>query len=135
MRALAFPALFVAVAACSSQPTTPQAEPAPVATARAPGVPESATVSPATEPAPAPTEGVADAKPTGKVPSGYRRETRNGRELYCRNVTTLGSRFPQKTCFTREQLQEIQDRTESAMDDLEQGMKVCGGGEACGNGT
>jgi len=133
MRAVALLALFAALAACSSQPTIPQAEPAPVATAPAPAVPDSAAVSPSAESTPAPTESAAAAKPTGKIPSGYRRETRNGRELYCRNVTTLGSRFPQKTCFTREQIEEIQNRTESAMDDLDQGMKVCGSSAACGN--
>ena len=123
MRAAALLALFAVLAACSSQPTTPQAEPAPEVAA------------PAAEPAAAASESAAAAKPAGKIPSGYRRETRNGKELYCRSVTTSGSRFPQKTCFTREQLQEIQNRTESTMDDMEQGIKVCGGGEACGNGS
>ena len=89
---------------------------------------------PASEPCRA-SESAAATKPAGKIPSGYRRVTRNGKELYCRSVTTLGSRFPQKTCFTREQLQEIQNRTESTMDDVEQGMKVCGDGETCGNGS
>ena len=135
MRAVALPALFVALAACSTQPTTPQSAPAPVATAPAPVVPDTAAVTPSTESAAAPAVSEAAAQPSGKIPSGYRRETRGGKELYCRNVTTVGSRFPQKTCFTREQLQEMQSHTESAMDDLEQGMKVCGGGESCGNGS
>jgi len=129
MRAAALLALFAVLAACSSQPTSPQAEPAPAP------VPAPEVAAPTAEPAAAASESAAAAKPTSKIPSGYRRETRNGKELYCRNVTTVGSRFPQKTCFTREQLQEMQNRTESTMDDFEQGMKVCGGGEACGNGS
>ena len=136
MRVAALLALSAVLAACSSQPTTPQAEPAPVATAPAPepvSVPEPA-ISQA-EPAAAPAQGAEPASPAGKIPSGYRRETRNGKELFCRNVTTVGSRFPQKTCFTREQIQEMQDRTESTMDGFEQGMKVCGSGESCGNGS
>ena len=48
-------------------------------------------------------------------------------------VTTLGSRFPQKTCFTRAQLEEIQRRTDSMMDDMERGMSVCGSAETCGS--
>ena len=130
MRAAALLALLAVLAACSSQPTTPQAESAPAP------VPAPEVAVPAAEPAAtAASESATAPQPAGKIPSGYRRETRNGKELYCRSVTTSGSRFPQKTCFTREQLQEIQNRTESTMDDFEQGIKVCGGGEACGNGS
>ena len=133
MRAAALLALFAALAACSSQPTAPQAESAPVATAPAPAATDSKAAVPSANPAPVATESATDAKPGGKIPSGYRRETRNGKDLYCRNITTLGSRFPQKTCFTREQLEEIQKRTESAMDGMEQGLRVCGGTRCAGN--
>ena len=66
---------------------------------------------PPAEPAPAATESAAAAKPAGKIPSGYRRVTRNGKELYCRSVITLGSRFAEQMCFTREQLEDIAART------------------------
>ena len=86
-----------------------------------------------TAPEPSATQSAAGEKIVGKIPSGYRRETRNGKELYCRQLTTLGSRFPQKTCFTRAQLEEIQRRTDSMMDDVERGIRVCGSAEACGS--
>jgi hypothetical protein len=136
MRVAALLALSAALAACSSQPATREADPAPVATAPASEpVPAPEAAASQAAPAAAPAPAAESARPAGKIPSGYRRETRNGKELFCRHVTTVGSRFPQKTCFTREQIQEIQERTESAMDDFEQGMKVCGGGESCGNGN
>jgi hypothetical protein len=132
MRVAALLVLSASLAACSSQPTTPQAGPAATPTV-APATPE-ASAAPVAEPEAAPAEAVSVAKPAGKIPSGYRRETRNGRELFCRSVTTLGSRFPQKTCFTREQIEKMQREAEDTMDDFEQGMRVCGGGAACGNG-
>ena len=125
MRLAVLSALLVGLAACSSQPVAQQsASPAP---ASVPPAPEAQVT------VPAPAENAASAKKSGKIPSGYRRETRNGKELFCRNETTLGSRFPQKTCFTREQLEEIQQRTESAMDGMEQGLRVCGGTRCAGN--
>jgi len=123
MRLTSLSAVLVALAlaACSSQPVS-QESPGPVAPA-----PEAQakTSSPA-------ETGAASTKPTGKIPSGYRLEKRNGKDLYCRNETLLGSRFSQKTCFTREQLEEIQRRTESAVGGMEQNMKVCSG-DTCTN--
>jgi hypothetical protein len=133
MRFAAFLVLSAALVGCSSQPTAPQSESAPAAAPPAPVVAESSVADPAPETAATP-ETASGAKPAGKIPSGYRRETRNGKELFCRDETTLGSRFAKKTCFTREQLEKMQSQTDSTMDDFEQGMKVCGGGESCGNG-
>jgi hypothetical protein len=123
MRLTSLSAVLVALAlaACSSQPVSQESSgpvaPAPEAQAKAP--------------APAETS-AASTKPAGKIPSGYRLEKRNGKDLYCRNETLLGSRFSQKTCFTREQLEEIQRRTESAVGGMEQTMKVCSG-DTCTN--
>lgn len=140
MRAVALLALFTAVAACSSQPTVPQQREAPVPAASEPAAPAvGATVppvAPAGDPAaPGAVAGSATETTVRKIPSGYRMEKRNGKEFYCRNITTLGSRFPQKTCFTRAQLEEIQQRTDSTMQDMDRGMRVCAGGEVCGQGT
>ena len=132
MRFVALLALSAALAACSSQPTTPQAESAPAAAPPAPAVAVSPVADPVPEAAAAKSETASAAKPAGKIPSGYRRETRNGKELFCRNETMLGSRFPQKTCYTREQIEKTQ--ADSTMDDYEKGMDVCGDGESCDNG-
>lgn len=139
MRRILLLAAAATLAACSSQPTTSPTAPAPVTAPTAPAVATPAAASSeatTAAPAAATSDTNADtgtaAEKLRKIPSGYRMEKRNGKELYCRNVTTLGSRFPQKTCFTREQLEEIQRRTESAMGDMEKGMKVCVGIEGCG---
>jgi hypothetical protein len=47
-------------------------------------------------------------------------------------VVTLGSRFAEQMCFTREQLDEIARRTDSAMGEMERGRKVFVGGDHCG---
>jgi hypothetical protein len=128
MRVPVTSALLILVCACSSQPTNQDAPPS-VATS-GPAAPATEVVVPAQ--APVAAESAAGEKSGGRIPSGYRLERRNGKELYCRNITTLGSRFAQKTCFTRAQLEEIQRRTDSTMDDMEKGMKVCGSLQACG---
>ncbi len=65
------------------------------------------------------------------MPSGYRRVKRGDKELFCKSVTQLGSRFSDEVCFTREQIDEIAQRTNSAMSDMEKGRKVCVGTQ-CG---
>ena len=133
MRAAALLPLFAVLVACSSQPTTPQAEPAQVATVPAPAAPKSAAGDPATESVPAPAESTATTtKPAGKIPSGYRRVTRNGKELYCRAVVTLGSRFADQMCFTREQLEDIATRSESTMNEIDRSKAVCAGAHCTG---
>ena len=142
--AVAASLLLAAMSGCGGQPTRTAA--APVA---APGSPGAAAASPATtEPAataasaatPAPeaaapatpaaeqrVESAATAQSAKKVPAGYRRVTRNGKELYCRSVTTIGTRFAEQMCFTREQIEEIERRTDQAMDDFETARKTCSG--------
>jgi hypothetical protein len=134
MRVVAFVVLSVSLAACSSTPTTGSA---PESAAIPPPPPVVIPDAAATEQTVPAKTGAASASPEkgGRIPSGYRLEKRNGKELYCRSITTLGSRFPQKTCFTRAQLEEIQRRTESTMNDMEQGLKTCTGSTACGQGT
>jgi hypothetical protein len=40
-------------------------------------------------------------------------------------VTTIGTRFAEQMCFTREQIAEIDERTNHAMDDFEKARKTC----------
>lgn len=123
------PTLIVAVAfavlGCSTKPTRQAAPPAAA---------PSAAATPAPGSAPAATSD--PARPAAKqVPAGYRLEKRGGQELYCRSVVLIGSKFPEKKCFTREQIEEIERNTESAMGEMERRIPVCGGTGSCPSGT
>ena len=108
--------VFAALAGCTANPAKPA---------------EAATASKGTASAPVAASPSA-ATSTKKIPSGYRRVTRGGKELYCRSVVTLGSRFPEQMCFTREQLDDIASRTENTMNDIDRSTSVCTGGNQCG---
>ena len=129
-----------ALAGWASEPTQATAAPPPAEASAAPApTPPAASAVPA-EAAPAPTAPAASAVPeeaahapklTPKVPGGYRLVKRNGKELYCKSVTTIGTRFAEQMCFTREQIAEIDERTNHAMDDFEKARKTCTGGAYC----
>jgi hypothetical protein len=139
MRSVLVIALLAGLLGCSGQPQAPDAEARSAATPPAPAAAETAADAPAVAtPAAAARNAAATggaAKVVKKIPSGYRLVKRGDTELYCRSEVMLGSRFPQKMCFTREQLDEIESRTDSAMGDMERGRKVCVGEAAnCGGG-
>ena len=121
------------LAACAAQPpqatdASASAQPAPVTPAAAaiPAPPAAATAPATTSAAPA---GAAAAEPVAKIPSGYRLVKRGGQELYCRSETTVGTRFPETLCYTREQMKVIAERTDEVMDVIGRG---CVGGQ-CGD--
>lgn len=72
-----------------------------------------------------------ESKPADKVPAGYRRVTRGGKEYFCRSETIVGTKLPETFCFTREQIREIEERADSVMDSVGRGCagSGCGGGE------
>jgi len=129
-----------ALAGWASEPTQATAAPPPAEASAAPAPTAPAASAVPAEAAPAPTAPAASAVPeeaahapklTPKVPGGYRLVKRNGKELYCKSVTTIGTRFAEQMCFTREQIAEIDERTNHAMDDFEKARKTCTGGAYC----
>jgi len=129
-----------ALAGWASEPTQATAAPPPAEASAAPAPTAPAASAVPAEAAPAPTAPAASAGPeeaahapklTPKVPGGYRLVKRNGKELYCKSVTTIGTRFAEQMCFTREQIAEIDERTNHAMDDFEKARKTCTGGAYC----
>ena len=113
-----------ALAGWASEPTQATAAPPPAEASAAP-----APTAPAASAVP--EEAAHAPKLTPKVPGGYRLVKRNGKELYCKSVTTIGTRFAEQMCFTREQIAEIDERTNHAMDDFEKARKTCTGGAYC----
>jgi len=129
-----------ALAGWASEPTQATAAPPPAEASAAPAPTAPAASAVPAEAAPATTAPAASAVPeeaahapklTPKVPGGYRLVKRNGKELYCKSVTTIGTRFAEQMCFTREQIAEIDERTNHAMDDFEKARKTCTGGAYC----
>jgi hypothetical protein len=114
-------AAAVGATACSAGQTRPPAQPAA-------GTPAASTsvAAPAAIPDPA-TAGP-------KVPAGYRIERHGGTELYCKSFVLLGSRFPEKKCLTREQIEDLEGDTESAMGEIERRIPICGGAGSCPSG-
>jgi len=120
MRSIVMVIALIGLAGCSAQPQTVESKAVPVTTA--PTAPAAVAAAPAAETPRAP-EVVAK-----KVPSGYRLEKRDGKDVYCRSEVVIGSKFANKMCFTREQLDEIALRTDSTMDAIGRGCV----GERCG---
>jgi len=129
-----------ALAGWGSEPTQATAAPPPAEASAAPAPTAPAASAVPAEAASAPTAPAASAVPvetahapklSPKVPGGYRLVKRNGKELYCKSVTTIGTRFAEQMCFTREQIAEIDERTNHAMDDFEKARKTCTGGAYC----
>jgi hypothetical protein len=114
------------LAACGAQPTRTVETPSVAQSAPAVSSAPTASAVPAE-----PADPAVAAQPVKKVPGGYRLVKRNGKELYCRSVTMIGTRFAEQMCFTREQIAEIEERTDHAMDDFEQARKTCTGGPYC----
>jgi hypothetical protein len=50
-------------------------------------------------------------------------------------VVVIGSKFPEKMCFTREQIEEIEGNTDSAMGEMQRKIPICGGTGSCPSGT
>ena len=125
--------------AAEAGPEAPNA-PGPVATPTAP------VAEPAAAPqAPAPAASAVDAPAAAasvaapvaeefKPPSGYKKKTRDGRHVYCRSETPVGTRFPTEYCFTQTDLERIEKNKRSMQLDHATRTKMCTTGSACSGG-
>jgi hypothetical protein len=94
-----FPTILLA--ACAATPTAPSA---PAAAAKAPiAAAPAAVATTAAASAPA-AQLTSDQVRDAARHAGYRPRTVNGQQLYCRDETPVGTRFPQSVCLSEADL-------------------------------
>ena len=125
--------------AAETGPEVPDA-PAPAAVLAAPvAEPVAAPPAPAaaTSAVAAPSAAAAVAAPVAeefKPPSGYKKKTRDGMQVYCRNEAPVGTRLPTEYCFTQADLERIEKNKRSMQLDHSTRTKMCTTGSACSGG-
>jgi hypothetical protein len=111
MRMLNLIALTVLAGCASQEPAKESLKPAQVATQRTPAA---AAVA------------LADEKTTTfKVPPGYRPRGKGDAMVYCRKDVMLGSRFPTESCYTKEQIAELEANSAASRREMQKGQ-ICG---------
>ena len=108
-------------------PAAPLAEPRAAPPAPAPAA--SAVAAPAAA-APVAARVAEEFRP----PSGYKKKTRDGMQVYCRNEAPVGTRLPTEYCFTQADLERIEKNKRSMQLDHSTRTKMCSTGAACGGG-
>jgi hypothetical protein len=118
--------MMAAAVAWADEPRPAEAEAEAEAAAATPAAEKAAEPAAASEETPAAAAAIEDEKPF-KVPAGYRPKTIGGKQMFCKNVVVLGSRFGKESCRSEAQLREI-DRQKEAPANLDN--PTCSGG-AC----
>jgi hypothetical protein len=113
MRTLIVSAAALLVAGCASQPQDPAAARA-VAGATAP--PATAVTTATRNPYP-----------------GYKRKQKDGRVVYCKKLSRLGTNFVDEYCLSPDELDLLEDRAQVDREQVRRNQTVCGAGP-CGGG-
>ena len=131
-------------AGCASAPTAPPtstAQPTAAPAVTVPAQPVAAPVVTAPEAGSAvladnaaPVAGATAEDAILRTPPGYKDVNRNGVRYFCKNMSTLGSRFSQQICMTEDEYREVKRRGESVRSDLERSTAICASSaeNACG---
>ena len=67
-----------------------------------------------------------------RPPSGYKKKTRDGTQVYCRKETQVGTRFLTEYCFTQNDLERIDKIKRSIQQDHSTRTKMCTSRAVCG---
>ncbi|HEX5649852.1 MAG TPA: hypothetical protein VFX69_09360 [Steroidobacteraceae bacterium] len=113
MRTLIVSAAALLVAGCASQPQEP--------------VGGSAVAGAAAPPATAVTTATRNPYP------GYKRKQKDGRVVYCKKLSRLGTNFVDEYCLSPDELDLLEDRAQVDREQVRRNQTVCGTG-SCGGG-
>jgi hypothetical protein len=61
-----------------------------------------------------------------RAPAGYKAREKDGERVYCQQQVVLGSRFAHETCFTEEQMKDVEARAAAQRLEMSRG-RACGG--------
>jgi len=110
MRTLIVSAAALLVAGCASQPQDPAGG-------------KTLAATPAT----------AAAGSTRNPYPGYKRKQKDGRVVYCKKLSRLGTNFVDEYCMRPDELDRLEDRAQEDREQFRRNQTVCGVGP-CGGG-
>ena len=114
MRTLIVSAAALLVAACASQPQEPVGD---------------RTIAGAVAATPATATAAASRNPY----PGYKRRQKDGRVVYCKKLSRLGTNFVDEYCLSPDELDLLEERAQVDREQVRRNQTVCGTGP-CGGG-
>ena len=114
MRTLIVSAAALLVAGCASQPQEPVG---------------GSTIAGAVAATPATATAAASRNPY----PGYKRKQKDGRVVYCKKLSRLGTNFVDEYCLSPDELDLLEDRAQVDREQVRRNQTVCGAGP-CGGG-
>lgn len=130
MRELLLLVAAVVITGCASGDTSVARSPPPaqsVAAGRATQGTTSVAVSERAE------EGSETAAAPFVPPAGYHRRIRNGKTVFCKTETPVGTRFSRQYCFTEEELERIEANRRNVQREVDRARRNCvAAGSYCG---
>lgn len=66
-------------------------------------------------------------------PAGYQKRTRDGKTVYCKGETPVGTRFSRQYCFTADELERIEANRRNVQREVDRARRNCvAAGSYCG---
>ena len=66
-------------------------------------------------------------------PAGYQKRSHEGKTVYCKSETPVGTRFSRRYCFTQDQLERIEANRRNVQREVDRARRTCvAAGPYCG---